>query len=109
MSLVSNVIAKAESAYTGALLSASENPFSANKVTGASVNFPIARTCAPKEVYPAQSASVIFFDRYKPPAGAPMALESICPLNTLADISSTCEACRRCFDGSAVAHRRKTI
>lgn len=62
--------------------------------------------CAPKEYCQPVPASVIFFDRYKPPAGAQTGLESVCPLNTLDDISGACESCRRCFDGSAVKHRK---
>ena len=53
-------------------------------------------------------ASVVFYDRYQPPASLPKVdLQIICPLNTEKDISGVCEWCRRCFNGVAVNHSNK--
>jgi hypothetical protein len=53
-------------------------------------------------------ASVVFYDRYQPPALLPTVdLQVICPLNTEKDISGVCEWCRRCFNGVAVNHSKK--
>jgi hypothetical protein len=55
-----------------------------------------------------QGISVLFYHCYTPPVKLPaVATEVICPLNTAADITGVCDRCRRCFDGSAVSHRRK--
>lgn len=53
--------------------------------------------------------SVLFFNDYKftcEPKSLPAAI--VCPLNGRPDIRGACESCRRCFDGSAVAHRPTT-
>ena len=49
--------------------------------------------------------SVIFHRRYKPAPQANLTDTAVCPLNTLADCAGACNACRRCFDGTAVAMR----
>jgi hypothetical protein len=49
--------------------------------------------------------SVLFFDTYKPTAPLDrFEKDLVCPLNGAADISGTCEWCRRCFNGDAVRH-----
>jgi hypothetical protein len=49
--------------------------------------------------------SVLFFNDYKfTCAPNTLSAEIVCPLNGSSDIRGTCESCRRCFDGSAVAH-----
>lgn len=45
-----NLKAKTESLRTGERLGENENPFSTNKVTGHSLNYPIHPTCAPTKV-----------------------------------------------------------
>ena len=65
--------------------------------------------CAPGEIPSAEQlagVSVVFFDGYEPPdVGVALDRETLCPLNLATDIRDTCATCRRCFDGSAVAHR----
>jgi hypothetical protein len=49
--------------------------------------------------------AVLFFNNYDLPEEHPdYAPGVLCPLNMAENISGTCEGCRRCFDGSAVAH-----
>lgn len=51
--------------------------------------------------------SLFFFDCYKAIGHVDrFQPEQVCPLNGSADISNTCEHCRRCFDGSAVSYQR---
>lgn len=51
--------------------------------------------------------SVVFYDRYRPPAVFPSVdMQVICPLNTHKDISGICEWCRRCFNNDAVKHSK---
>jgi hypothetical protein len=57
-------------------------------------------------------ASVVFFDGYKPAnleVAQQVAGAALCPLNTRDDITAACTTCRRCFDGSAVAHRQTQV
>jgi hypothetical protein len=51
--------------------------------------------------------SVLFFDRYKIPAGSEKfrSFKPTCPLNLNEDINNMCYQCRRCFNGEAVAPR----
>lgn len=52
--------------------------------------------------------SVLFYHCYKPPERLPRVAKGVvCPLNTEPDIRGVCEWCRRCFNGSAVAHSTK--
>ncbi len=54
-----------------------------------------------------RGVSVVFFNNYKPKSGLnTYESDVICPLNERADIADVCESCRRCFDGTAVKHRR---
>lgn len=54
--------------------------------------------------------SVVFYDRYRPPAVLPnVDMQIICPLNTNQDITGICEWCRRCFNNDAVRHSRLQI
>jgi hypothetical protein len=51
--------------------------------------------------------SVLFFDNYIPTSDCrALPADVVCPLNRLGEIRNACESCRRCFDGSAVAHSR---
>lgn len=71
-------------------------------------NYFFSYQCELDEIPPPSTdlrASVIFFRRYKPSAGADLADPGVCPLNTLADCTGACAACRRCFDGKAVSMR----
>ncbi len=52
--------------------------------------------------------SVLFFDNYVPTTSLDRYdADVVCPLNSADDIRDTCEGCRRCFDGMAVAHARE--
>ena len=54
--------------------------------------------------------SVLFFNNYDPPEDIPDYDGGVlCPLNSRSDISGTCSQCRRCFDGSAVAHGASAV
>ena len=56
-----------------------------------------------------KGVSVVFFDRYIPNGDIQwMEKEIICPLNTREDITNTCASCRRCFDDSALKHRKRS-
>jgi hypothetical protein len=71
-------------------------------------NYFFSYQCEVGEVPPSGAelgASVIFFRRYKPTAGANLADPSVCPLNKLADCTGACAACRRCFNSAAVSMR----
>lgn len=57
--------------------------------------------CEPDEVPPESIAPVVFRDGYDP-QGTPLTIDD-CPLNAAEDIAGTCERCRRCFSGAAVA------
>lgn len=52
-------------------------------------------------------APVVFYDGYDP-GGAALNADD-CPLNANDDISGTCQSCRRCFDGSAVARGKELL
>ena len=77
-----------------------------------SQNYFFSYQCDKNEMPPTENlkgVSVVFFDGYKPKGEIDwMEEEVVCPLNTRSDITNTCEDCRRCFDFSAVKHR-KTI
>ena len=52
-----------------------------------------------------EHTAVMFFDGYKPTIPLKdLPAPIVCPLNGSPDITGTCEKCRRCFDGSAVAY-----
>jgi hypothetical protein len=52
-----------------------------------------------------EHTAVMFFDSYKPTIPLKeLPAPIVCPLNGSADITGTCEKCRRCFDGSAVEY-----
>ena len=73
-----------------------------------SQNYFFSYQCEKGEVPPdsrSLGVSVIFHRRYKPAAGSNIADPATCPLNTLADCTGACNACRRCFNGVAVAMR----
>jgi len=57
-----------------------------------------------------EGVSVLFFDDYKPTGDySRIAQQIICPLNKAADISNTCESCRRCFNGDATRDRLLSV
>lgn len=64
--------------------------------------------CDAEEVPPHENlkhVSVLFFDNYKPTTDLKRYPQDVvCPLNGAADITNTCNRCRRCFDGTAVTH-----
>jgi hypothetical protein len=61
--------------------------------------------CDAGEMPPKSLAPVVFYDGYDP-GSEPLNTDD-CPLNAAEDITGTCAACRRCFDGSAVARGRE--
>jgi hypothetical protein len=72
-------------------------------------NFFFSYQCEADEVPPQEAQSVVsvlFFNDYKITCEPKtLAAEIVCPLNGRPDIRGACEGCRRCFDGSAVAHQ----
>jgi hypothetical protein len=52
-------------------------------------------------------APVVFYDHYDP--FDEVVNGDDCPLNSAADITGTCEKCRRCFDGTAVARAKELL
>ena len=71
-------------------------------------NYFFSWQCAKGEVPPrgeVLGASVVFHRRYRPAEGSPLDDPALCPLNTLPDCAGACAACRRCFNGEAVAMR----
>ena len=78
-----------------------------------SSNYFFSYQCEADEVPSPQvlsKVSVLFFNDYKltcDPETLPAAI--VCPLNGSPDIRGACETCRRCFNGAAVNHARKTM
>ena len=78
------------------------------KANPLSKNYFFSYQCEADEVPSPQvlsKVSVLFFNDYHftcDPKTLPS--EIICPLNGIPDIRGACENCRRCFNGSAVAH-----
>lgn len=73
-----------------------------------SKNYFFSYQCERDELVPNSwelGVSVIFYRRYQPTPGADLDDPAVCPLNLLADREGACAACRRCFDGTAVAMR----
>lgn len=72
-------------------------------------NYFFSYQCARDEVPPRGEdigVSVVFHRRYRPAEGSALDDPALCPLNTLDDCAGACAACRRCFNGEAVAMRQ---
>jgi hypothetical protein len=54
-----------------------------------------------------EGIAVLFFDSYQPTCDLQRFIpETVCPLNTRADITDVCRECRRCFNGEAVGFEK---
>lgn len=74
-----------------------------------SSNWFLSYQIAPDEMTPhdvIRRASVVFNHRYRPVQDGMIDAAVSCPLNGRESCEGACAECRRCFDGSAVAHRR---